>query len=143
MSNAHAAHGTLLQIGDGATPTEGFTTIAEVKDIDLGLAQEPIEVTNHSSTDGWRERIGGLLDGGEVTFEVNFLPADDTQDFPAGLLKDMVDRTKRNFKVVFTDTANTEWLIPALVSSFEPSAPVDGALTASVTLTAAGKPTLA
>ena len=29
MSNALAAFGTLLKVGDGATPTEGFTTVAD------------------------------------------------------------------------------------------------------------------
>jgi hypothetical protein len=144
MTQAESAFGTLLKIGDGATPTEGFTTIAEVKDITgPNLAQQNAEVTSHDSTDGWIERIGTLLDGGQVTFEVNFVPTHATHSFTAGLIKDMVNRTKRNFKLVFTDGGATTWLLPALVSNVAPGNPVNGPRSAAITLTAAGKPTLA
>lgn len=137
------AFGTLLKIGDAATP-EVFTTIAEVTSIaGPKLALEALETTNHSSTDGWRERIGGLLDAGEVTFEINFEPTASTHAYGTGLIKDMVNRTKRNFKVVFSDTGATTWTFTALVTAFEPSMPFDDKLTASVTLQITGKPTLA
>ena len=67
-------HGTFLQIGDGAV-SEMFTTIAEVMNIDgPNLQQETVEVTSHDSTDRWREFIGGLKDGGEISFGLNFSP---------------------------------------------------------------------
>lgn len=144
MTNAISSFGTLLKIGDGATPTEAFTTIAEVKDISgPSLALEVTEVTSHSSPNGWREKIGTLLDGGEVTFEINYVPTENTHDAGTGLVKDMKDRTLRNFQLVFPDVASTTWEFSALVSAFEPSAPVDGSLAASVTLSISGEPTLA
>jgi len=143
MAN-YASFGTLLKIGDGATPTENFTTIANVMDISgPSLSLRTAESTHQTSTGGWADYIGTIKDGGQVTFPILFDPVENTHDAGAGLIKDMVDRTKRNFQIVFPDTANTTWTIPALVTGFEPGAPVDGNLTANVTLKVAGQPTLA
>jgi predicted secreted protein len=143
MTEAISAFGTLLKIGDGGSP-ENFTTIAEVKDISLPhFARDMIDVTTHSSTEGWREFMAGLKSGGEVTFEINFLPTDATHSYAAGLLHDLEGGTLRNFKVVLTDAGNTTWTFAAIVSDFTPKAPVAGALTAAVTLKLSGKPTLA
>ena len=131
-------------MGDGAAPIEGFATIAEVKDISgpaLGLDTE--EVTSHDSPGGWEEFVATILRSGEVSFDLNFLPTDATQSFAAGLIADMVARTLRNFQLVFTDVAATTWAFAAYVTAFEPSAPVAGALTGSVSLKITGQPTLA
>ena len=141
-SGAISSFGTLLKIGDGGG-TEVFTTIAEVLDISgPGLSQETEEVTNHSSTAGWDEHIGTILRGGEVSFDVNFIPTENTQDAGAGLINDMENRTRRNFRIVFPDSGATTWNFAALVTAFEPSAPVQGALRASVSLLITGQPTL-
>lgn len=143
MTEAISSFGTLLKMGDGGA-TEAFTTIAEVKDISgpaLALGTE--EVTSHSSPGGWREHVPTLLEAGEVSFDVNFVPANATHDPATGLIADMVARTKRNFQLVFPDTASTTWEFRAYVTGFEPSEPVEGALTASVSLMITGAPTLA
>jgi len=59
------------------------------------------------------------------------------------LLRDMVNKTKRNFKLVFPDTAVTTWAFTALITGFEPEMPVKGKLKASITLKVTGQPTLA
>ena len=142
MTNAIAGYGTLLQAGDGAA-TEVFATIAEVKDISgPGLEMTQEEATSHDSTNGWREFVSTLADGGEVSFEVNFIPTDGTQDASTGLIADFEARTLRNFQLVFPDTGSTTWGFAANVSGFEPAEPVDGLLTASVTLKISGEPTL-
>lgn len=143
MSNAVAGFGSLLKIGDGAGP-EVFTTIAEVKDISgPSLSMATIDVTNQSSTGGWAEFIGGIKDAGEVTFDVNFLPADATHNAATGLIRDYNNRTKRNFQLVFPDAGATTWSFAALVTAFQPTEPIGDALTASVTLKITGQPTLA
>jgi len=143
MSNATSSFGTLLKIGNGST-SETFATIAEVRDIKgPNLKLNTKEVTSHSSTDGWKEYIGTLLEAGEISFDLNWLPADSTHSFSAGLVKDMVGRTKRNFQIVFPAAAPLTWSFTALVVGFNPGAPVDGELLGSVTLQVTGKPTLA
>lgn len=133
-----------MKIGDGGTPTENFTTIAEVMDIEgPGISLATAEVTNQSSPGGFREKIGTVKDGGQITFSINYVTTEGTHDPSTGLLKDLIDKTKRNFKLVFPDTGATEWLLPCLVVNVTPSLPVDGALTAAITLEVAGQPTLA
>jgi len=140
-SNAISAFGTLLKRGDGADPEE-FTPIAEVQDIrPPSLGADTEEVTHQESPDGWREYIVTLLDGGEVSFDLNFIPTNATHNASSGLLKDYSARQKRNYQVVFPD--GTTWEFAALVTNFEADAPVGGKLSASVTLKITGKPTLA
>lgn len=141
-SSAKSSFGTLLKIGDGGG-SEVFTTIAEVKDIGgPELGANTADVTNHSSTGGWEEKVATILKGGQVTFDLNFLPTNATQSASTGLIADMVARTKRNFKIVFPDGSTTTWTFAAFVTKFSPSSPVDGAMTASVTLDITGQPTL-
>lgn len=134
-TSALSSHGTLLKIHDGANPGT-YTTIAEVLDItgpSYELATE--EVTNHDSG-GWREFVPTLLDGGEITFDVNYYSAA-TQD---SLETDMLGRTLRKFQVVFplpasgTDTRG----FSAYVTGVEVQAPVEGVLKMSLTLRTTG-----
>ena len=52
-----------------------------------------IDVTSHDSSDGYKEFIAGLRDGGDITFEGNFISTDSTgqiamhTDFQAGSTK--------------------------------------------------------
>lgn len=141
-TGALAAYGVLLKIGDGGT-SETFTTIAEVRDIEgPSLELEAKEVTSHDSG-GWREYIGTLLTGGEVSFDLNFIPTNATQSYSSGLIEDMVNRTKRNFQIIFPTTSPTTWAFTALVTAFSPSAAVEDELMAEVTLQVTGAPTLA
>jgi len=138
-----ASYGTLLKAGDGGSP-ESFTTIAEVLDITgPGLTLNTEDGTSHDSTAGWMERIATILDVGEVGFAIQYDPAGATHDASTGLIADMVARTLRNFQLVFPDTGTTTWAFAAFVTGFEPGAPVAGKLTASVTLSGSGQPTLA
>lgn len=143
-ANAISAFGTLLKKGDGATPTETFTTIAEVLDIDgpeLGLDTE--ESTSHDSVDGWEDFVATILRSGEVSCEINYVPTNATHDASTGLIKDMTGRTKRNFKLVFPNASTTTFSFTAYVTKVQPKAPVNGKLTADITLKITGKPTLA
>ena len=100
---------------------------------------DTVDITSHTAAGGWKEYAGGLLDGGEVKLELNFLPANTSQHL---LTTAMSARTKKNFKIEFPDTAHTTWTFSAFVTNFEPSAPVDGKLSASATLKITGQPTL-
>ena len=143
MTLAIDAYGTLLQIGDGGSP-EAFTTIAEVTEIGgPSLALDPLDVTSHESPGAFREFVGGLLDGGEVTSTINYVPTGGTHDATTGLIADMIARTVRNFQLIFPDVGTTTWSLSALITAFEPAEPVDDRLSAEVTLKVTGQPTLA
>lgn len=133
---AMIGHGTLFKVGDGATP-EVFTTVAEVTKLKPpGLSRDTVDVTHMESTGGWREFIAGLKDGGEVSMEINFDPGGTTTD----LLTDMFSTsTVGNKKIVFPD--NSEWAFKAILTGFEPDAPVDDKMTANVKFKVSGVPT--
>lgn len=138
-----ASLGTLLKIGDGGA-TEAFTTVAQVGDISgPSLSASQTEVTNHSSAGNYREFVPTFLEPGELTASIFYDPADATHDPSTGILADYEARTLRNWQLVFTDTGTTTWAFAAYVTGFSISAPVDGALTADLTLMLTGQPTLA
>lgn len=130
--------GTALQRGDGATPTETFTTIANLTSIEgPGIERETIDVTAHDSEGGWMEFVGGLKDGGEVEVEVNYDPSQhDT------LVADFDDEDPTNYRLVFPDDIATTWSFSAILTEFSPEAPYDDKLVASMTFKVTGKPTL-
>lgn len=145
MTDALIGAGATFGRGDGASP-EGFTSIAEVTSIGgpaLGLGS--VEATHLTSPNKWKEYIPGMLEGGEVTLELNFLPGNATQsDTSGGLLNDMRTRAINNYQIAFPDSPSTQWIVPAFVTAFEPTTPVgDEKLAASVTLKVSGEPTLA
>lgn len=134
MAN-YAAYGTLLKLGG--------TTVAGVTNIGgPGLTLETIDVTNHSSASAWREFVGGLKDGGEISVDIVFDPVDAThRNASGGLLFLLTTRASGSFSITFPQA--TVWSFTAFVTSFEPSGAVADGLTASVTLKITGAPTLA
>ncbi|MFD9905636.1 phage tail tube protein [Streptomyces sp. NPDC059063] len=131
------AFGTQLQRGDGATPTETFSPIANVTDITPpGVERETYDVTAHDSPEAWREFIGGLKDGGEVEIEINYDPREHDS-----LFGDFSDALPRSYKVVWPGTLGS-WGFAAILTNFEPEAPHDDKLAASLTFKVSGKPTI-
>lgn len=123
---------TVTATSGGTNGTEVFTTIAEVVSINgPGQKLDLIDATHMESPNAFREYIPSLLDGGEVSFDVNFLPGNANQ---AGLRTDLTSRTKRNFQLVWTDSAPTTYSFAGYVTAFEPSAKIDDKLMASVTV---------
>jgi len=140
---ADIGYGVLLKMGNAATP-EVFTALAEVLGISgPGLSMEAVDTTHATSTNAWKTYIAGLLDAGELSVDLAFLPSDGTQDETTGLISKMVGRAAVNFEMVFPNTAGTEWSFPCLITSFEPTVPIEDRMTASVTLKISGEPTLA
>lgn len=142
MSNAVHGYGTSLQVADAVGV---YTTVAEVKSIDgPQLDGNVVDVTNMDSSQGWREKIVTLMNAGQISFEVNYIPTGATHNATTGVLSLLKNRTKRNWKITYPDTGATV-LGPfeAYVQSFRISAPLEGVLTGAVTLEVTGIPTLA
>lgn len=132
-SSALSSQGMTIGIGNGASP-EVFTTIAEVKSIDGpgGQANE-IDVTDLSSTA--KEYVLGLQDEGDITLDINYLPAN-TQHAAIRTLRG--NGNVNNFRISFTDSPVTTWTFAARVKGFSISNAVDGITGASVTLRVTG-----
>ncbi|MFD3573846.1 phage tail tube protein [Streptomyces sp. NPDC058644] len=131
------AFGIALQRSDMVPTTPEFTAIANVTTVSgPEIERETYDVTAHDSTDGWREFIGGLKDGGEVSLEVNYDPRKHDQ-----LVADFEDKVPRDYKLVFPGTLGS-WAFEALLTGFSQEAPVDDKLAAELTFKVSGKPTI-
>ena len=130
----------------GCVLERGVVPYAQVTNISgPGLSLDTEDVTSHDSTGGWEEVVGTILRSGEVTMEIVYDPVGAThKNAGDGLLADLVSRTlvSGEFHLIFSDAGVTEWDFDAFVVGFEPSMPVDGALTATVRFKLSGAPTL-
>lgn len=135
MTNAALGYGTKLKLGDGASP-EVFAEIGEIVDgPEDSDSAELVEVTNHQSAGSRREYIGGLIDGGEITFTVNYDPDGATHDRTTGL-QAYVRQTK-NFRL--EEPGNTlGYEFAAIITNVSKSYPVASAMQMQVTLKKTG-----
>ena len=138
----YAAFGTILAFGNNETPSEEYTKLAQVKDISgPSITRDTIDVTNHGSPSGYSEFLASLKDGGEVTFDIEYDPADPTHDDTTGVMALIDENTPRNWRLIFPVAAVSGYhglQFKALVTGFQPAAPVKGSLTSSITLKVAG-----
>jgi len=136
----YSAFGTTLKRGG-----TGGTAIAAISNISgPGLSLDTEDVTSHDSTGGWEEVVGTILRSGEVSIDIVYDPNAATHKNAAGgLLADLVSRTAQTYAITWPSSAAVSWTFSAYVTGFEPSASVDGALTATATFKITGQPTLA
>lgn len=133
-SNAITAQGVILARGDGATPTEAFTTIPEIKTFSgPGGSASIIDVTTLQSTA--KEKRMGLQDEGQLSFTINYVPANTVH---SGLRDDRANATQRNFKLTFTDSPATVWTFSGYVTGFSVKGGVDAVVEADVTIEITG-----
>jgi predicted secreted protein len=107
-SGAKSGFGTLIELSDGgATPV--FTPIAEVLSIKgPSASRDTIEVTHMESPGGWKEFIGGLVEGGEITLELNFVATEASQsDLLSNLAENTPANVVRTYRIVFPDDAQS------------------------------------
>lgn len=132
----YSAFGTILN--RGATPIAQITNISGPS-----LSLDTEDVTSHDSTGGWEEVVGTILRSGEVTLEIEYDPNAAThKNATGGLIYDMISKTAQTYSIVFPSNPTVTWSFSTLVVGFEPSAPHDGALTATVTMKPTGQPNL-
>lgn len=127
---------TITATSGGTDGTEAFTTVAEVTGIGgPGGSLELIDATHMESPSAFREYIASLRDSGELSVDLNFLPGNVGQ---RGFRTDMVNGTRRNWQLVWTDSPTTTWAFAGFVTGFEPSAAIDDKLAASATIKVTG-----
>jgi predicted secreted protein len=126
--------------GAGTTISWNGTTVNEVTSIgDLDTSADDIEVTDYQSTDGYKEYIQGLKDGGEVEVEGNFYPSDTGQ---SNLISDYNAGTSREAIITLPGSIGT-WTFDAYVKGFATQTPIDGKVGFTATLKVTGKPVFA
>jgi len=135
MTNAGHAFGTTITLAGNP--------IAELNNIGgISIDLEAIDVTTHASANAYREKIGGLLEVGEVPIEGFFYPGDTLGQVALRTQEDA--RTTGAFVITLPAAFATTWTFNALVTNTTiGNMPIDGAVPFSASLTITGKPVLA
>lgn len=134
---AKIANGTLLKMGDGASP-EVFTTIPEV--VRLSGPQikfDLLDVTSHDSPGFFREFIAGLADGDVLAGHVNWRPSNTIHK---SIRVAQYARTLENFKVVFPDTTDNTVSLSAFIQTWGPKADIGTVLVSDFNFKITGQP---
>lgn len=143
QTNAISAQGTIVARSidpnwpdnDPVGGAVSFVDIAELKDITPpALTRNTIETTSHNQ-DADRY-IVGIKRHGEMSLSLNFLPGNATHDHLTGLQKSWDDGDRDIFRITYPD--GSAWIFSGFVSNFAPSAPIDEALVADVTIRPTG-----
>jgi predicted secreted protein len=137
--SSYAAFGATLVYDPASTDL----TVGQITNISgPGISTDAIDVTTHQSTSATREFLAGLVDGGEVTFEMVY----DAEAGAAGgaasglniVETKAQDRSLNTWEVVANTSTDYYRRFSAIVTAFSMDNPVDGAITASATLKISG-----
>ena len=126
--------------GHGTTLSIGATTIGTVISITgPNQARDSIDISTMDSTDKWREFIPGMLDAGEVTFEVNY---DAVSGSTADDLNTLLTATAETVTITFAPTgATSSWSCSGFITALGFATPFDEKITQPVTIKFTGAPT--
>ena len=100
---------------------------------------EDVEATHFLSPNRRREYIAGLIEDGEGTFEMNYVPGSATDDLIRAAVDDGI---ARSYKIVLPDGLNG-WAIEGecIVKGYERNIPIDDRMTATLTVRFTGDST--
>lgn len=128
--NALSGHGTLI--------ARNGTTIAELGDITLPeLSRNEFEaLTQSENIDSY---ILGVLRRGPVTIKMNFIPTNATHDHLTGLTKAIIDNSIDGYTFTVPSLTPWIWIASGQVQKVGVVAPVDGKLSADVTIRLSSK----
>ena len=134
--------GAVLKAGDGGG-TEVFTAIAGVISFNWSAATRTvIDTTDLDSADNAREFKGGIVDYGEMSFDIHYDPNNGTHDETTGIWSYFSDTAPRNFQYVFPNADTTTLEFSAITQSMSVTGSLDDKITASVVLKLTGMPTI-
>lgn len=137
-SEANIGFSAQFLVGNGGSPTETFADFgAEITSITPpAYTREAIDATHMASPDEYKEYIAGLMDAGEVSMDLNYIP-DAADAFVAA-----IEAGKRNYQIILPGADEVTFTFAAICTAYQPTAPVDGKMTATATFKVSGKPTL-
>lgn len=137
-THADIGHGTLFKLWDDELSPPDYRSVAEVTKITpFAIARESVDVTHTESPDRIREFIPGLVDYGNASIEMNFVPGSDADQRMRALFE---TRELSRCQLSFPTSPPTLMNFFALATAYEPDAPIEGKMTASATFKISGKP---
>ncbi len=133
MSDALIGYGTKYEIYQ----TSAFVEVAEVTAVTPGEATAGrVEVTHMLSPGRRREYKSGLIDHGEGSFEINWVPGGATDELLRGLF-DSGETTQHRI----TWSNGVTLTFDAVVIGYAKEAPIDDRMTATITVAVSGEET--
>jgi len=128
--------GTKIAISDDGS---SYADIAGIHDTIGGpeMTADAVETTDHDSTGGYREYIGGLKDSGEVGFKINWDPADAQHDVLVAAVGE-----KKYWRITFPDGSSTA-TFQGILTKYVPDVPLDDRMTAEIAIKVSGQVTWA
>ena len=127
---------------NGTTAGVAPVNIAQITNIGgPGLTLDTEDVTTHDQATAWETVVATILRTGEMTLDIVYDPAGATHYYAAGgILYRLANKQYTWFDLTFSSTY--DWKFSGYITAFEPGAPVEGALTATVGIKITGAPTL-
>jgi hypothetical protein len=133
LTDARIGYGTTFALG-GLLLTDPFVKIAEVYNVTPPSETiDTIDASHMESPDAVREFIPGMVDPGECSYEMNFVPGSPSET--------AIIAARRLRQAVFsriTFPNGVTWTFKAFVTGYEPVAPHDDKMTATVTFKVTG-----
>lgn len=123
--------GITLEMADLATPMT-FVAIAEVFNVNPpSQTDDVVEATHYGSPNRRREYIPGLVESGEVSFDMNYVPGSDSD-----VLINAAQGVEKILRLTFPN--GVSMVFNAIRQGYEKNAPLDDRLTATVTFRVTG-----
>lgn len=123
---------TVLKIGDGVTPTEGFTSVGQITDWD-GFDEKSKVIDITTLDDDYSEKDGGaVIDSGATGMDLLYDPANTNIN---GLRTGV--GTKKNFKLILSN-GTTQFAFAAVITGFKIMGKKDDKIRAKVSLDVSG-----
>lgn len=136
-SEAMIGYGSKFYIESAAsvgTVTPTYVSLAEVYNITPPNQQvDDVDVTHNESPNRTREFIAGLIDPGECSFEMNFIPGSDSDDRISEL---KTAGTRLRCRIEFPNAVTWDFL--GSVKGYEISSSTEDKMTATVTIRVSG-----
>ncbi len=137
MTDAKIGYGSKYAIWDAGADPAAFVEVAEVINITPGEATaDRVDATHMQSPGRRREYISGLIDSGEASFEINWIPGSDTDVMLRELFTsgDTVEH-----RITFPGGVTVTY--DASIIGFSKAIPLDDRMTATITVAISGDET--
>lgn len=137
MTDAMIGYNTKYEVWDSAATPAAFVEVAEVINVTPGEAStDRVEATHMKSPGRRREYVAGLIDSGEASLEINWVPGSPTDE----LLRRLFDSGETvEHRITFPNDARVTF--DAQITGFSKAVPIDDRMTATITVSVSGDET--
>jgi Lambda phage tail tube protein, TTP len=136
-TNASLGYSSSFSIQAENSP-DNMVDIAEVTNITPpSFSLDQVDVTHMASPNFTREFIPGLIDPGEASLDINFVPGN-ASDLRIQELMALPISAVRSRQMRITFPNHVTWTFQGIVTGYESSVPVDDKMAATITIKVTG-----